>query len=149
MRTDLGHVSIRNLGVEKWAGRLVLLALWVAGGTALAIDRGKELTSCVAPIVLLAGTALLLAYRQGRSLVGARRRGASGSMTAFDDVLEVERLGRVVRVSRADVIAGWTEGLQLMVVGEKRRLWIPEALAYKGRDPKGMLVFDVELIKIQ
>jgi|SRR6185295_10943930 len=47
------------------------------------------------------------------------------------------------------VIAGWTEGLQLMVVGEKRRLWIPEALAYKGRDPKGMLVFDVELIKIQ
>jgi len=48
------------------------------------------------------------------------------------------------------VIAGWTEGLQLMVVGEKRRLWIPEPLAYKGqRDPKGLLVFDVELIKIQ
>ena len=48
------------------------------------------------------------------------------------------------------VIAGWTEGVQLMVVGEKRRLWIPEALAYKGqRDPKGMLVFDIELIKIQ
>jgi peptidylprolyl isomerase len=48
------------------------------------------------------------------------------------------------------VIAGWTEGLQLMVVGEKRRLWIPETLAYKGqRDPKGMLVFDVELLKIQ
>jgi peptidylprolyl isomerase len=48
------------------------------------------------------------------------------------------------------VIAGWTEGLQLMVEGEKRRLWIPEALAYKGMPgkPKGMLVFDVELIKI-
>jgi peptidylprolyl isomerase len=45
------------------------------------------------------------------------------------------------------VIAGWTEGVQLMVAGEKRRFWIPEALAYKGqRDPKGMLVFDVELI---
>lgn len=45
------------------------------------------------------------------------------------------------------VIAGWTEGLQLMVVGEKRRLWIPEPLAYQGkRDPKGLLVFDVELI---
>jgi FKBP-type peptidyl-prolyl cis-trans isomerase len=44
------------------------------------------------------------------------------------------------------VIAGWTEGLQLMVEGEKRRFWIPEDLAYKGlRDPKGMLVFDVEL----
>ena len=48
------------------------------------------------------------------------------------------------------VIAGWTEGVQLMVEGETRRLWIPEALAYKGvRDPKGMLVFDVELISFR
>jgi peptidylprolyl isomerase len=45
------------------------------------------------------------------------------------------------------VIAGWTEGVQLMVAGETRRLWIPEPLAYRGqRDPRGMLVFDVELI---
>jgi peptidylprolyl isomerase len=44
------------------------------------------------------------------------------------------------------VIAGWTEGVQLMVTGEKRRLWIPEDLAYRGGDPSGMLVFDVELI---
>ncbi|UCH28158.1 MAG: FKBP-type peptidyl-prolyl cis-trans isomerase [Myxococcales bacterium] len=49
------------------------------------------------------------------------------------------------------VIAGWTEGLQLMVVGEKRRLWIPENLAYQGRPgrPAGMLVFDVELLDIK
>jgi peptidylprolyl isomerase len=49
------------------------------------------------------------------------------------------------------VIPGWTEGLQLMVVGEKRRLWIPEDLAYAGRPgrPQGMLVFDVELIGIK
>ena len=46
------------------------------------------------------------------------------------------------------VIAGWTEGVQLMVAGEKRRFWIPEELAYKGKEgrPAGMLVFDVELI---
>ena len=51
---------------------------------------------------------------------------------------------------RVDVlIRGFTEGLQLMVVGEKRRLWIPEALAYRGeRDPLGLLVFDVELVGI-
>ncbi|MGC6426835.1 MAG: FKBP-type peptidyl-prolyl cis-trans isomerase [Akkermansiaceae bacterium] len=49
------------------------------------------------------------------------------------------------------VIAGWTEGLQLMVVGEQRRFWIPEDLAYKGQpgQPKGMLVFDVELMEIK
>lgn len=49
------------------------------------------------------------------------------------------------------VISGWTEGLQLMVVGETRRLWIPEKLAYQGRSgsPQGMLVFDVQLLEIQ
>ena len=48
------------------------------------------------------------------------------------------------------VIAGWTEGLQLMVVGETRRLWIPEPLAYGGgREPRGMLGFDIELLKIE
>ena len=49
----------------------------------------------------------------------------------------------------SSVIAGFSEGLQSMAVGERRRLWIPEALAYKGqREPKGMLVFDVQLIDI-
>ncbi|HET9261426.1 MAG TPA: FKBP-type peptidyl-prolyl cis-trans isomerase [Vicinamibacterales bacterium] len=48
------------------------------------------------------------------------------------------------------VIDGWTEGLQRMVEGEKARLWIPEDLAYGGAPgkPAGMLVFDVELIRI-
>lgn len=48
------------------------------------------------------------------------------------------------------VIPGWTEGVQLIGVGEKARLWIPEALAYKGARgaPQGMLVFDVEVLEI-
>jgi FKBP-type peptidyl-prolyl cis-trans isomerase len=50
------------------------------------------------------------------------------------------------------VIPGWTEGVQLMVEGEKRRFWIPAALAYGenpgGGRPGGLLVFDVELLKI-
>ena len=54
----------------------------------------------------------------------------------------------------SNVIPGWTEGLQLMVVGEKRRFWIPGTLAYDvpgARDdaPKGMLVFDVELLAVK
>lgn len=58
--------------------------------------------------------------------------------------------GKTAQFPLNRVISGWTEGLQLMVEGEKRRLWIPESLAYKGAEgpPKGMLVFDVELIKI-
>lgn len=50
------------------------------------------------------------------------------------------------------VIKGWTEGVQLMVVGEKARFWIPADLAYgdnpHGGRPTGMLVFDIELLKI-
>ncbi|MGJ8657824.1 MAG: FKBP-type peptidyl-prolyl cis-trans isomerase [Akkermansiaceae bacterium] len=51
------------------------------------------------------------------------------------------------------VIKGWTEGLQLMVVGEKRRFWIPANLAYgdtpsRPGGPSGMLCFDVELLDI-
>lgn len=54
----------------------------------------------------------------------------------------------------SNVIPGWTEGLQLMVVGEKRRFWIPGNLAYdvpgaRPDTPKGMLVFDVELIAVK
>jgi len=48
------------------------------------------------------------------------------------------------------VIPGWTEGVQMMVEGEKRRFWIPAGLAYEGMPdkPQGTLVFDIELIRI-
>jgi peptidylprolyl isomerase len=49
------------------------------------------------------------------------------------------------------MIAGFTEGLQLMNVGDKMRFWIPKQLAYEGatHGPRGMLVFDVELISLE
>jgi peptidylprolyl isomerase len=49
------------------------------------------------------------------------------------------------------VIPGWTEGVQLMVEGEKTRFWIPQRLAYDGQQgmPSGNLTFDVELLAIQ
>jgi peptidylprolyl isomerase len=58
--------------------------------------------------------------------------------------------GQAIAFPLDQVIAGWTEGVQLMVEGQKCRFWIPEDLAYKGQPgmPKGMLVFDVELLKI-
>ena len=48
-----------------------------------------------------------------------------------------------------EVIKGWTEGVQMMVEGEKRRFWIPARLAYgDGGEIRGMLCFDIELLKI-
>ena len=52
------------------------------------------------------------------------------------------------------VIAGWTEGVQLMKEGAKYRFFIPYLLAYGERGagssipPYSTLVFDVELIKV-
>jgi FKBP-type peptidyl-prolyl cis-trans isomerase FklB len=53
------------------------------------------------------------------------------------------------------VIPGWVEALQLMPVGSKWRLFIPESLAYGAQPPRGSsikpystLIFDVELLDI-
>jgi len=58
--------------------------------------------------------------------------------------------GAAVPMRLDEVIKGWTEGVQLMVEGERTRFWIPQDLAYKGQSgsPRGMLVFDIELVKI-
>lgn len=61
--------------------------------------------------------------------------------------------GQPIDFGLNQVISGWTEGLQLMVVGEKARFFIPSTLAYKqqrtGSIPPGStLIFDVELIAI-
>ncbi|MBI2893084.1 MAG: FKBP-type peptidyl-prolyl cis-trans isomerase [Deltaproteobacteria bacterium] len=61
-----------------------------------------------------------------------------------------EPRGQTATFSLRAVIPGWTEGLGLMVEGEVRRLWVPEPLAYAGHPgrPAGMLVFDIELVRI-
>ena len=60
--------------------------------------------------------------------------------------------GQTISFPLNGVIKGWTEGVQLMKVGDKFRFWIPAGMAYGdnpgGGRPGGMLVFDVELFAI-
>jgi peptidylprolyl isomerase len=59
--------------------------------------------------------------------------------------------GKPTSFGLTDVIAGWTDVVQQMVVGDRIRTWIPEHLAYQGQPgrPAGMLVFEIELIAIE
>jgi FKBP-type peptidyl-prolyl cis-trans isomerase len=99
-----------------------------------------------------------LAYKSLRAGKGGQQPEKANTVTVhytgwttdgkmFDS--SVER-GQPASFGLGDVIEGWTEGVQLMTVGENMRFWIPERLAYKGeRPPRGMLVFDVELLAIK
>ena len=98
-----------------------------------------------------------LAYKQLQPGTGVKHPTAISSVTVdytgwtidgkmFDS--SVVR-GQPATFGLDQVIKGWTEGVQLMVEGEKVRFWIPENMAYQGRGPvNGMLVFDIELVKI-
>lgn len=71
--------------------------------------------------------------------------------TVFDS--SVER-GEPAEFGVTKVIQGWVEALQLMPVGSKWRLYIPQELAYGGRSagdiikPYSALIFEVELLAI-
>ena len=71
--------------------------------------------------------------------------------TVFDS--SVER-GEPVEFPLGNVISGWTEGVQLMKVGEKFKFFIPAELAYGARSPSpkipanSALIFEVELLEI-
>lgn len=86
-----------------------------------------------------------------RSSVTTHYHGTLPNGTVFDSSYQ---RGQPATFGVNQVIAGWTEALQLMPEGSKWRLSIPSDLAYgkrgAGRDigPDSALIFDVELLKV-
>jgi peptidylprolyl isomerase len=105
-------------------------------------------SSGIASKVLTPGTGT--AHPTGTSSVTVHYSGWTTDGQMFDS--SVSR-GTPATFPLNQVIKGWTEGVQLMVVGEKRRFWIPGSLAYdnspRAGAPKGTLVFDIELLAIK
>lgn len=123
-----------------------------AGAEFLAENKTKEgvveTESGLQYLQLQAGTGS--EHPAAKSKVLAHYHGTLIDGTVFDS--SVDR-GQPLDFGLNQVIRGWTEGLQLMVVGEKARLFIPSNLAYGNRAagaiPGGsVLIFDVELIAI-
>ncbi len=89
-------------------------------------------------------------HPKARSKVTVHYEGTLIDGSVFDS--SVAR-GKPITFGLNQVIPGWTEGVQLMVEGEKTRFFIPSKLGYGNRGagtipPGSTLIFDVELIKI-
>ena len=107
--------------------------------------------------VLEGGTAIRWLYRSG-----AARHPAIGDeisvhyslWTTDGFMVDSTLLGeKVASFPLGKLIRGWQVGLPEMAIGDVARLWIPGAMAYANRadrpfSPKGMLVFDVELLAV-
>ena len=109
-------------------------------------DDAKRTATGLAYKVLKSGTGVR--HPAAWSRVSVHYTGWTTDGKMFDS--SVAR-GKPTTFELGDVIPGWTEGVALMVEGERTRFWVPENLAYKGEagSPKGMLVFDIDLIRIE
>lgn len=147
---------------------LALLALWYvvqlfmgSGKAKENIQLGEDFLEKNSQAEGVLSTASGLQYKVLESGDGSNHPAASDRVkvhyhgtlidgTVFDS--SVDR-GEPITFGLNQVIPGWTEGLQLMVEGEKTRLFIPSQLAYGNRaagkiKPGSTLIFDVELLGI-
>jgi peptidylprolyl isomerase len=119
----------------------------------LALNRFKDdvkvTESGLQYTLLQAGTGSI--HPTVKDLVKVHYEGTFVDGRVFDSSI---KRGRPAKFGVNRVIKGWTEGLQLMVVGEKRRFYIPAKLAYGNRwvgniPPGSTLIFDIELLAIK
>jgi len=150
---------IRSIGPELVVMTVVLIGVAAAASAqmpapddvAAAPVDAETMASGLAHKMLQAGTGEQ--HPGPRSNVTVHYTGWLTDGTMFDS--SVAR-GAPASFPLNGVIAGWTEGVQLMVVGEKRRFWIPASIGYGDRGGGGglipggaTLVFDIELLSIQ
>lgn len=134
-----------NMKADKAAANLK------AGQDFLAANKGKAgvttLPSGLQYEILTEGTGAKPTQNQ---TVTCHYHGTLIDGSIFDS--SVQR-GRPASFPLNQVIAGWTEGVQLMGIGSKWRFFIPPHLGYGDRQvssigPNSTLIFDVELISI-
>jgi peptidylprolyl isomerase len=107
--------------------------------------EAKKTTSGLSTLVLAKGNGKV--HPGPYDIVTAHYNGFTSDGTLFDSTA---RRGAPATFQLSKVIAGLSEGIELMVVGEKRRLWVPPGLGYAGREgPEGSLVYDVELLEVR
>jgi FKBP-type peptidyl-prolyl cis-trans isomerase len=153
-------ISAGFVGGNVEMTRYPLLALWL---TLLMLPMGMALAGCDGDAHRQSATASIPAPADVAAPPAGSLKTTSGLSTL---VLQPGTGKRHPRPTDRVTVhySGWTTDGKMFdssvasgapasfaVKGEKRRFWIPESLAYKGRpgSPQGMLVFDVELIKIQ
>ena len=125
------------------------------------IAQGKDFLASNKSVEGVVETASGLQYQVMQQGEGAEHPTASSKVkvhyhgtlldgSVFDS--SVER-GEAISFGLNQVIKGWTEGVQLMVVGDKYKFFIPSSLGYGNSAagkiaPGSVLVFEVELLAI-
>jgi peptidylprolyl isomerase len=143
----VGFMVVRSMSNKQWAQEN--------------IERGKLFLSTNSSAEGVLVTASGLQYQvlekgkgsvhpSAKDTVKVHYHGTLLDESVFDS--SVSR-GEPISFGLNQVIKGWTEGLQLMVVGDKFKLFIPSHLAYGNRSagsiqPGSTLIFEVELLGI-
>lgn len=127
----------------------------VAAQNFLAENAAKEGVMTTASglqyMVLTEGADANAAMPAETDTVSVHYHGTLTDGTVFDS--SVDR-GEPISFPLNGVIPGWTEGLQLMNVGDKYRFFVPSELGYGAQGagpigPNATLIFDVELLGIE